>query len=356
MTKLKITFILPTLLITGCIPNTKTYYPIKQCNNQDKIYTNYQKCDLTNIKDYYDVISGDDKNDNVLLFLEGGPSLSSSGKKWKDSAKKTSSLQAAASGLVSYYLINQSQWLKQAKFLDGDLTNFTHEDAFKEHLETVNKTHKVIKHLKSQGKKVGLVGSSYGAFLVNQYLAMYGDDTPDFVLSIAGRLKMKNSANILKAYIKMWKERKYDVLIESNDNYSLLNLNESSQAQFRNISKNAEKLAINLGHYNLIFDYTKVIKDKNLNKTTFLSAAPDGNVGWFNQEEITWAKQRNAQVDFFNEQETTKQFDLNHPLDKRKGETRRIAIKDYAHTVGYWDAFQTKKYFIDPFYYPRETS
>ena len=49
---------------------------------------------------------------------------------------------------------------------------------------------RVIAHFKVQGKRVVVVGHSYGSFLVARYLALHGPDGADRYLLMAGRLDM----------------------------------------------------------------------------------------------------------------------------------------------------------------------
>ena len=50
--------------------------------------------------------------------------------------------------------------------------------------------HRTIEHFKAQGKRVVVVGHSYGAFLVTRYLAIEGPAAADRYLIMAGRLDM----------------------------------------------------------------------------------------------------------------------------------------------------------------------
>ncbi len=50
--------------------------------------------------------------------------------------------------------------------------------------------HRTIEHFKEQGKRVVVVGHSYGAFLVTRYLAIEGPEAADRYLIMAGRLDM----------------------------------------------------------------------------------------------------------------------------------------------------------------------
>ncbi len=50
--------------------------------------------------------------------------------------------------------------------------------------------HRTIEHFRAQGKRVVVIGHSYGAFLVPRYLWRHGPDGADRYLIMAGRLDM----------------------------------------------------------------------------------------------------------------------------------------------------------------------
>ncbi len=346
MINIKKNILLSTLLIASCNQEkvkNKVYYPLKQCNNQNSDYTKYQKCDLEDIKDYYDVIVDNSKKSNkVLLWIEGGPIITSPGADYKKSINDHYVPLSAKNEGISFYLMNQSQYLKQNKFLDGNIDQLTYEDGYKEHMETVDNVHKVIKHLKKQNKIVGLVGHSYGSFVVNEYLAKYGDDTPDFVLSAAGRLKINNAKNLQKAYEIAFTKEHSRIFIKENDTFDdSANDEEVEKLDFLNglIIQNK------IGLKGLLKDYTKAIKDKDLSKTTFLTANPDYLVGWFNQEEINWAKSRNAKIEAISKEETARNYQQN-VID---GNDYSPSLEEYAHSVGIWTWEQVLRYYINAF-------
>ena len=148
-TKFSVLSLSTMFLITSCLESNKKYYPLKQCNNQEAIYTTYQKCDLSDVKNYYDVIVDNSKKSNkVILFLQDGASSYSLGIFFKNLLKKRddhkyntnrSVLGNEISNLIetinasdtSFYLINQTPFLKQNKLSDGDLSKLTHEQGKK---------------------------------------------------------------------------------------------------------------------------------------------------------------------------------------------------------------------------------
>ncbi|MCY4483123.1 MAG: alpha/beta fold hydrolase [Spirochaetaceae bacterium] len=60
--------------------------------------------------------------------------------------------------------------------------------------------HRTIEHFKEQGKRVVVVGHSYGAFLVTRYLAIEGPEAADRYLIMAGRLDMPKE--VVKGFLR----------------------------------------------------------------------------------------------------------------------------------------------------------
>ena len=338
------------LLISGCAPQSKTTtYLIKQCQNQDQTHTKYQACDLSDIKDYYDVgLDYLDESDKVILYLEGGPSLSTTIDLKEAEIKKGNDnfFNALSKNKISFLMVNQAHWMKLKKYQEGNIDKWTPSDAQKENQETIDITHKVIEHLQNQGKKVLLYGLSYGAILVNQYLSKYGDDLPDYVLSSVARLKMKNTKKFLDAFAIAAKHPHSQIYVRANDE-----IDDEANTALKYITKesgikNFWKMALDMGFRSLIKDYTQSIKDANLNKTTFVSVEPDRRVGWFNQEEISWARNRGAKVDLIKKEETKKSYIKYY---YQGGEPAETAINWYGHLILGYDQDRIQKYFIDPF-------
>ncbi len=342
--------VLSSVLLTSCFEKKEQFYKTKQCGNQSSTYSKYEKCDLTEVKDYYDVlVDNSAKSNKVILYLDGGPSITSFGKQMRDNIMNYRWIKSAKDNNISYYLINQSQWLKANKFVESDIKQMTKSQAYQEHLETVDITHKVIKHLKSQGKQVGLIGHSYGALLVNEYLAKYGDDAPDFILSFATRLKIKNTKEILENLEAGLRQKDREIKFIKDDKIVVEKLEDPKSSPYYLAPKNQIELAVKMALPAIAKDYTKVISDNDLSKTTFISAEPDARIGWLNQEEIAWAKSKKANVDFFNKTQTTQNWKATTASEDLDAEEIKSAIEQFAPLVGEWSNAQAKKYIVDSF-------
>ncbi len=309
----------------------------RQCNDQEKEYKTFQACDLE-LKDWYDPIIGDpEKADKVVLWWVGGPQPASPGAlvKQLDLVKKHipmiyQMLDTFKKENVAYVLLNQAQWLKQNKIKNGLSKGINGEAMKKEFYETIDKGHEAVKYFKDKGKKVLLGGESYGALLTNLYLSKYGDNLPDAIISQVGRLKIKDApakADLFKKGYSFYYGKNNQVMEKKKEQQKWLE------------------------NFAWIFttDYTKIIKDDDLSKVRFISAEPDQHVGWFNQEEINFAKSKKAKVTLFDNATTLKYFnnyknlfgvDFKHSMGS--------SIKTFAHMAGTWSINHIKEFYIDP--------
>ncbi len=355
-------------LTTSCFNSNKKNYFLKQCNNQDNTYATYQKCDLTDVKNYYDVIVDNSKKSNkVILFLQDGATFYSLGGSFKNLFKKDdkhqynttrSVLGDEISNLIetikasdtSFYLINQTPFLKQNKFSDGDLSKLTYEQGKKEHLENVNNLNNVIASLKKANKQIGLVGHLYGSLILNDYLVKYGDDKLSYALAINGRVKVKNQTKIKNAWDIAFSQDHRKVLIKENDEvddtYNQEFIKQKLKPYFTDhYQKNEHIIYYKVGLRNLLNDYTKAIEAKTLSKTKFLLAKPNYTYGSFSDEETSWLKSKKANVKVFSQNDVKTIFEKNYPKQK----DNQYAFKNFAQHVSMWNKQQIQEYYLNAF-------
>ncbi len=355
----KTTFFLGfSLITTSCFQKAPSQVGgVAQCNNQDDTYKKYQKCDLTNLKDYYTTLVGDEtKNDKIILWLTGGPSIASPVKQlWNDQVLKRYFPEIIEQNKIykeekiAYLFINQAQWMKQKQINYSKLyRDFEEEFADKENEETIDIAHKLVLDFIKKGKKVILGGSSFGGYLINLYLAKYGDAAPTHIISQAGRLNLGNKNNIFdfQGYVNLG----YDDQIINKTPIDLSNFpkdwSEKKADEFRSSYKFTRSFMDSVKKH----DYTQMIKDEDLSKVTFLSAQPDHHVGWLSQKERDWARNRGANVAYYTTAQALKYFNnyknvFGQVFNHIQGKT----IRTFAHIVGSWDLDQFRKYYIAPF-------
>lgn len=119
----------------------------------------------------------------VILYNAGGPSFN----KADGSAPNLVSISMNMTQKFAYYDFNQAQYFIKSQF-EGNERKVTPEAAQEANDKSVEMMNKIVEKLSSEGKKVVLLGSSYGALLTNYYVSKYGTKNLAAVGSIVGRL------------------------------------------------------------------------------------------------------------------------------------------------------------------------
>jgi hypothetical protein len=149
------------LLILICLLGACKMNPITTNTSE----LNYPKTILPEDVTKLWVEDGNSKSDTVLIICQGGPSQE---------------LTFVENGKTSYrYIPNYSSYqiayLHQAQTLNKEIfnykTEFTLEMAEKEVNNTSEILYRTVKYFKSQGKIVIVIGTSYGAYIIPNYLA-----------------------------------------------------------------------------------------------------------------------------------------------------------------------------------------
>lgn len=87
---------------------------------------------------------------------------------------------------------------KTGTALQNRTTLLTSAEAEAIDLESVQWLARFIKHFDQKGKKIAVIGSSFGSFMVNELVAQYGTNYADLFISAVGRLNMDD--DIVKAF------------------------------------------------------------------------------------------------------------------------------------------------------------
>ena len=346
------------------------------CNDIDYKYTTYQKCEITDIEQLFHVrVDNMDKSDKVILMLDGGVNWEGGGlpdtyqhfgkfdpgnppptfdPKDNDSFHsygitpwEVQLLEVVNDFNVSLYSIRQSQWLKWKTFNEaGDISGLTYEDGYKEFLETVSYIPQVVKHFKDQGKKVGLVGHGYGALLLNQYLAKYGDDDLAYALSAAGRLKIGNTDKIKELFDEMEERNLANLTIKPGDDidYGLRQIRkiDANPADLNKRETINARVGIKLGLLPLIKDYTKEFsRDNKLEYSIFVNSVDNWGMGSFNSYELAWLSNKEARVEVYDEATTQRFYNQWYKSD--------LAKPQFARYVTMWSRDEIEKWYITQF-------
>ena len=144
------------------------------------IYTHAQNnIDLGSLPNVSDIIEvrSNPSADTVVIALHGGP---------------TESLFPGhfnfIEGISTFSTVEMKQY-QHTKDVLGN-TNLTLEEAIIMNDTTVAMLHKVINHFNSDNKTVVIIGHSFGAFLVNEYIDDYDLNNVHRAISLSGRINM----------------------------------------------------------------------------------------------------------------------------------------------------------------------
>ncbi len=238
-----------------------------------KEYGTYERTIIPdNIEDLY-IETGNVSSDIVLLIVQGGP---------------FDKMQ---------YTINQfDKWadklhivfVKQAQIINPTIlppeNNLRLEDAGYENLVSVRMLHKTIQNFKEQNKKVLVWGVSYGAWLIQKYIAEY-DIGADAISIAAGRLDLEP---------EIWKEGKmnqkvFDITYKKDKRiYTEMGFTYTKPSSYLLASIDKER-------------YTKLLSSKDLSKlVVYQYGKKDGTVGRLNKSEIDFLKSKDIEIEICN--------------------------------------------------------
>ncbi|MCB0632782.1 MAG: hypothetical protein R2824_25010 [Saprospiraceae bacterium] len=164
---------------------------------------------------------------------------------------------------------------------------FTPEDAAYEVAITSEMLHRAIAYFKSRGKKVYVVGSSYGAFVIQHYLANYESEA-DLYVVLSGRLDMDQPMveENLQGNSGRFREdgRTY---VPDEDPIAITDRDQDTR---EDLVCNRLKAAIGQARY------TDLLAQKNLSNVIYIYAPNDEQVGSLREEEIAFLRQKGALV------------------------------------------------------------
>lgn len=235
-----------------------------------------QKIDSTlfpGIKDLA-MFYGNPLSDIVIVNTQGGPVSELSGDEF------ISIIRNAQLQNQLYVNVHQVQTQNPEKFTKQE---FTFDQAKSFDNVSVKNLQKVINYFKTQGKKVYVLGISFGAFMTQELLAQYGTDVADAYYIMVGRLDI--NPEIWNAF----SEGKNGMFLYKENNEFKIKIKRQKDILDRNMSK----LAAGLGHNR----YTSKLKTcKNLSKVTYVFGTTDEQVGSLTEKEIQFLKERKAKV------------------------------------------------------------
>jgi hypothetical protein len=227
---------------------------------------------------------GNPESNTIIINIQGGPEINLGTKEIMSAFTKYAFIN-----LKKVFVINvhQFQTLNPDKFIGAEIS-------FKQAKEYNNKTVKIIadfvKYFKSQNKKVILVGPSYGALIIQDFLSQYGNIADKYLISV-GRLDAPK---------KIWKTlAKGRCAVYKNDADGSQYIVTSDYLKIVDMNLKINHFGANMGKLIAGFEYKrylKLLKNINLSNVVYIYGENDKVAGRLTQKEIDFLKYKNAHI------------------------------------------------------------
>ncbi|WP_298541938.1 hypothetical protein [uncultured Aquimarina sp.] len=276
-----------TFLILGCeFSKTSNENSIAEntiLQHKKPIKHNYAPTVLSKDTTKLWLAEGSIEKDTVLILGDGGP------KNLLDYEFNGKIAMAYLPNFKNYYNVNLHQATTYNKEIFNWEDEFTLDMAQKETANTSEMMYRSIKYFKDRGKYVVVVGHSYSAFVIPNYLANYPSLADKYIIT-GGRFKADSLQTVyqLKDINTIFEEDGKSLWIPDENRPP--NPNRPRKYFKIRTAKNLLKAA--LGQH----DYTKLLKDKNLSNITFFYGNKDRNVGVPTSYELDFLRSKNVQV------------------------------------------------------------
>ena len=224
------------------------------------------------------IYQGNPESDTVLIYSQGGPSLHLDVDEFLYDILASAPDEKIRNALMVY--VHQYQTKHHEVFQKKEIT---FAEAKKFDINTTKMFKNTIDYFKSKGKKVYLLGVSFGAFVIQDYLATYGSKDIDGAVIGVGRLLMPKA--FWQAFSR-GEERSY------KDGVKLITTKATMGSEKDFSHRNLTKIAAGLGYKR----YTKLLKDVNLSNVIYIYGEKDENVGRLSSEEIEFLHKKGVKV------------------------------------------------------------
>lgn len=178
--------------------------------------------------------------------------------------------------------VHQAQTIDPSRFIEADID---FEAAKAADTESVRMLADVVDHFTAQGKKVFVVGISFGAFMAQDLLATYGNQADGYLIMV-GRLDMPES---------VWSEFSQGRTVGFVDGVEVVPVpieDAGMGAGSPEGDRNMARLAAGLGHKR----YTELLAEADLSNVVYVYGNTDEHLGRLTQDEIDLLIERGAEV------------------------------------------------------------
>lgn len=235
------------------------------CRKDNKVYT--ETVLPANDTELFQSV-GNTNADSVLLYLQGGPVY--------ELGTEDLDVFTSSPNFLKVY-VEQIQTLNpEIKDLD-----ITFNQAIRENKINTEIVHKVVKYFKNKGKKVYIIGHSFGALLAADYLAVYGNEA-DKVAILAGRLDMPTI---------VWEGFRDGTIYDFPDGVTPALADPNAEGGiFKNVA--SRLLAAGFG----MKRYTNLLANRDLTNVLYAYSTKDVPVGSLTTTEVNFLSSKNATV------------------------------------------------------------
>lgn len=228
-------------------------------------------------------ILGNFESDTVIINAQGGPVLNFDLDTISHLIKNNTKINMNTTMLIN---VHQEQTLSPWKFKEEEIT---FEEAKEYDKKSVERLVDVITYFKNEGKKVFVIGISFGAFVVQDSIAEYGNIADEYLIMV-GRLHMPyevwNNFSQGKYVGFEYDEKGTATILEFNAKQAGM----GGSGSIEDI--NMAKLAAGLGYKR----YISLLKDTDLSNVVYAYGKTDEQVGRLSKEEVEFLQSKNATV------------------------------------------------------------
>lgn len=208
------TTMLPSVSLLSCTTNTSYLGKLKYKSyvgntttldldvNTSEVFNKYIKHDntLKNVDNYLIKSNTKVTSDVAIIYLDGGPSFTKAEQKDSFWPLGVSNFTSGTSGNKCKFFTHDFDDFEVYSFIESQvflmreyqMTNYSYDFANDVNKVTLTLLDIAINHLKDKGKKVYVMGHSFGAFLLYSYLSTFETTNADGIVIGAGRMEYES--------------------------------------------------------------------------------------------------------------------------------------------------------------------
>lgn len=235
-----------------------------------------KQSDLSKLEDIA-TFHGNMNGDIVVIHSQGGPETT------LNDSEVQEAISSSGTSNALWVNVHQVQTKDPSQFTRSDITFEQAKTFNKQTIANLKRVVDFFKNLPDGGKTIYILGVSFGAFVIQELIAIHGVDVADGFLISVGRLDIDDEAWIA------FSEGKFGQFVyDASRNYTI-KIQETNEAVDRNMARLAAGIGFN--RYT-----TKLNGIGDLSKITYVWGNRDEAVGPLSQEEQDFLTKKGATV------------------------------------------------------------